>query len=120
MDFIKEQNRIYAEDENGNGRFADTAEEAAEFDSREDNQCQVVENTGSFARVYDQTQDVEVNGVTYTCDKVYSNADNMPLEPDECTGITAQKGYIIGDNWEMHGRWPWQTFINEGYLGGSK
>ena len=112
--------KYYAEDENGNGRFADTAEEAAEFDSREDNQCQVVENTGSFARVYDQTQDVEVNGVTYTCDKVYSNADNMPLEPDECTGITAQKGYIIGDNWEMHGRWPWQTFINEGYLGGSK
>ena len=112
--------KYYATDENGNGMFTEAADEAAKFDSREDNQCQIVDNTGSFARVYDQTEEVEVDGTTYTCDKVYDNADDMPLDPADCTGITAQPGYIIGENWEMHGRWPWQTFVNEGYLGGSK
>ncbi|MCD8074788.1 MAG: hypothetical protein LUF27_07100 [Lachnospiraceae bacterium] len=110
----------YTEDESGNAMFTDAADDAMEFDSTEDNNCQVVNNTGSFERVYDQTQDVVVDGVTYTCDKVYANADNMPLDPADCTGITAKAGYIIGDSWEMHGRWPWQTFVNEGYLGGSK
>ena len=112
--------KYYATDENGNGMFTEAADEAAKFDSREDNQCQIVDNTGSFVRVYDQTEEVEVDGTTYTCDKVYDNADDMPLDPADCTGITAQPGYIIGENWEMHGRWPWQTFVNEGYLGGSK
>lgn len=50
------------------------------------------DNTGSFARVYDQTEEVEVDGTTYTCDKVYDNADDMPLDPADCTGITAQPG----------------------------
>lgn len=110
----------YTEDENGNGMFTDAADDAMEFDSQEDNHCQVVDNTGSFERVYDQTAEVEVDGVTYTLDKVYANADNMPLAPADCTGLTAQPGYVLGDSWEMHGRWPWQTFINTGFQGGSK
>ncbi|MDO5422890.1 MAG: hypothetical protein Q4F41_04090 [Eubacteriales bacterium] len=110
----------YTEDENGNGIFTDAADEAMAFNSMEDNNCQIVDNTGSFERVYDQTADVTVDGVTYTCDKVYGNADNMPLDPTDCTGLTAQSGYVLGDNWEMHGRWPWQTFVGTGYQGGSK
>lgn len=110
----------YTEDENGNGLFTSAADEAMEFDSREDNHCQIVDNTGSFERVYDQTAEVVVDGVTYTVDKVYANADNMPLDPADCTGLTAKPGYVIGDSWEMHGRWPWQTFVNIGYQGGSK
>lgn len=110
----------YTEDENGNGMFTDAADDAMEFDSQEDNHCQVVDNTGSFERVYDQTAEVEVDGVTYTLDKAYANADNMPLNPADCTGLTAQPGYVIGDSWEMHGRWPWQTFVNTGFQGGSK
>lgn len=110
----------YTQDENGNGIFTAAADEAMTFDSREDNHCQVVDNTGSFERVYDQTADMEVDGVTYTFDKVYANADNMPLDPADCTGLTAQPGYVMGDSWEMHGRWPWQTFVNTGYQGGTK
>lgn len=110
----------YTEDEDGVAAFTSSADDATEFDASEDNNCQVVNNTGSFERVYDQIQDVTVDGVTYTCDKVYGNADNMPLDPADCTGITAQAGYILGDSWEMHGRWPWQSFVNEGYQGGTK
>jgi hypothetical protein len=109
----------YTEDEAGNGAFTDMADEAMKFDSREDNNCRVIDNTAYFDRVYDQTQDVEVNGQTYTLDKVYSNADNMTLQPDECTGVTAERGYIIGNGWMMHSRWPWQNFLNEGYQGGT-
>ena len=112
--------QYYAEDENGNGRLTGNVGEAKQFDSREDNSCRVENNTGYFERVYDQTADVEIDGQSITMDKVYGNADNMPLSPAECTGISAKPGYVLGDSWEMHGRWPWQTFINEGYLGGSK
>lgn len=58
--------KYYATDENGNGMFTEAADEAAKFDSREDNQCQIVDNTGSFVRVYDQTEEVEVDGTTYS------------------------------------------------------
>ncbi len=108
----------YYTEKDGKGEFTDAADDAEEFDATEDNNCQVVDNTGSFERVYDQTQDVTVDGKTYTCDKVYANADNMPLDPEDCTGITAKPGYVLGDSWEMHGRWPWQTFIGTGYQGG--
>lgn len=112
--------RYYAEDGQGNGRFSENAEDAKQFDSQEDNHCRIEDYTGYFERVYDQTANVKVNGKVYTLDKVYNNADNMPLAPADCTGLTAQPGYVIGDSWEMHGRWPWQTFINTGFQGGTK
>lgn len=110
----------YTENTDGTGAFTAQAEQALSFDSREDNHCQLAGQVASFERVYDQTADVAVDGKSYTCDKVYANADNMPLAPADCTGLTAQRGYVIGDSWEMHGRWPWQTFIGTGYQGGSK
>ncbi|MGN1022439.1 MAG: hypothetical protein ACI4OJ_02980 [Lachnospiraceae bacterium] len=110
----------YTEDADGNGRFTTDADAAKKFDSMADNNCRVEGNTGSFDRVYNQTAEVTVDGTTYTCSKVYCNADDMPLDPADCTGLTAKPGYVIGDSWEMHGRWPWQTFVNVGYQGGTK
>lgn len=110
--------KYYAEDENGNGKLVDTADEAAVFDAREDCSAMVLDNAGYFTRVYDQKEEKEVDGTVYTFDKSYSNADNLPLNPDQCIGLTAQPGYVFGTNWSMHGRWPWQSFIGLGFEGG--
>lgn len=110
----------YTEDENGNGAFTDIADKATVFDAREDCAAQIVENTVFFTRVYDQTEEKEIDGTVYTFDKVYGNADNVPLEPGDCTGITAKPGYVLGGSFGEHLKWPWQSFIGVGYLGGTK
>lgn len=108
----------YAEDENGTASLTADGDEAKKYDDM--SVCRLSGNTGSCDRVKDATQDVTVDGTTYTMTKVYNNVDNLPLAPADCTGITAQKGYVIGDSFDMHGRWPWQTFIGIGYKDGSK
>jgi hypothetical protein len=107
----------YAETENG-GKLVTSADEATQFDASEDCNAHIEGTTGYFTRVYDQTAVKTVDGEELTFDKSYDNADNLPLSPEDCTGITAQPGYVIGDSWEVHGRWPWQTFVNTGYQGG--
>lgn len=109
----------YAETEDGTGILTTSADEAVRFDATEDCSAHIEGATGYFTRVYGQTSTKIINGQEYTFDKVYDNADNLPLNPSDCTGITARRGYILGSSWEEHARWPWQTFINTGYLGGT-
>ncbi|WP_455442290.1 hypothetical protein [Streptococcus parasanguinis] len=107
--------RYYSEANNGS--FVDEAN-ATTFDASGDVKIALKNNTGYFTRQFDQTEDKTIGGTTYTFKKVYSRAEAAIKNPNDIQKVTVKAGYIIGDSWEDHLRWPWQNFINKGYKGG--
>lgn len=91
---------------------------ATAYDASEDTNLQLLDNTVYLTRQYNQTEIKIVNNQQITFDKVYSRAELAIKDPKDCTEIEVKPGFILGDTWEEHLRWPWQTFINEGYQGG--
>ena len=76
----------------------------------------------TFVRQFDVTDDVEIDGKTYTMDRNYEAATTLLEEAayGVANGVSAAPGYAIGDTWTMHNRWPWQVFIGIGYADGTK
>lgn len=61
--------KYYATDENGNGMFTEAADEAAKFVPERTISVRSWTTPDLLPGVYDQTEEVEVDGTTYTCDK---------------------------------------------------
>lgn len=78
----------------------------------------MLDNTIYLTRQYNQTEVKSINGQDVTFTKVYSQAESAIKAPKDVTNVTVKSGFILGDTWEEHLRWLWQTFINEGYQGG--
>lgn len=114
--------QYYAEDAAGKAYLTTSADEAKNFKDLRPEIAYVKGNTATFVRQFDVTEDVEINGKVYKMDRQYETAETL-LENAAyglANGVTAEPGYAIGETWAMHERWPWQTFIGTGYMGGSK
>lgn len=117
LSYIDTDGKIRYYSEASNGSFVDEAN-ATTFDASGDVKIALKDNTGYFTRRFDQTEDKTIGGITYTFKKVYSHAEAAIKNPNDIQKVTVKAGYIIGDSWEDHLRWPWQNFINKGYKGG--
>lgn len=117
LSYIDTDGKIRYYSEASNGSFVDEAN-ATTFDASGDVKIALKDNTGYFTRRFDQTEDKTIGGITYTFKKVYSHAEATIKNPNDIQKVTVKAGYIIGDSWEDHLRWPWQNFINKGYKGG--
>ena len=117
LSYIDTDSKIRYYSEASNGSFVDEANETT-FDASGDVKIALKDNTGYFTRQFDQTEDKTIGGITYTFKKVYSHAEAAIKNPNDIQKVTVKAGYIIGDSWEDHLRWPWQNFINKGYKGG--
>ena len=111
---------FYGEDENGNGIRVETEAEAVRYNCDEECNVHLEEDTVYYTRLFDQTEDKDVGGETITFTKSYVNCESLPMPVDQLVDVELQPGYAIGANWEDHLKWPWQSFVNVGYLGGSK
>lgn len=112
---IDGETRYYSE-ANG-GSLVDEAS-ATSYNASTDTNLQLLDNTIYLTRQYNQTEVKSINGQDVTFTKVYSQAESAIKAPKDVTNVTVKSGFILGDTWEEHLRWPWQTFINEGYQGG--
>ena len=111
---------FYGEDENGNGVRVETEAEAVRFNCDEECNVHLEEDTVYYTRQFDQTEDKGVGGETVTFTKSYANCESLPLPVDQLVDVELQPGYAIGEGWEDHLKWPWQSFVDIGYKGGSK
>lgn len=111
---------FYGEDENGNGVRVETEAEAVRFNCDEECNVHLEEDTVYYTRLFDQTEDKDVGGETITFTKSYANCESLPLPVDQLVDVELQPGYAIGEGWEDHLKWPWQSFVDIGYKGGSK
>ena len=117
LSYIDTDGKIRYYSEASNGSFVDEAN-ATTFDASGDVKIALKDNTGYFTRQFDQTEDKTIGGITYTFKKVYSHAEAAIKNPNDIQKVTVKAGYIIGNSWEDHLRWPWQNFINKGCKGG--
>ncbi len=112
---IDGETRYYSE-ANG-GSLVDEAS-ATSYEASTDTNLQLLDNTIYLTRQYNQTEVKSINGQDVTFTKVYSQAESAIKAPKDVTGVTVKSGFILGNTWEEHLRWPWQNFIDEGYQGG--
>ena len=110
----------YAEDENGNGILVDSEQKAISYDASEDCSTAVINQVAYVTRREDMTEEKEADGQVITFSKEYDNVEYTLRTPDKAVGVTAKPGYALGSAWDTYLRWPWQTFINTGYQGGTK
>ncbi len=110
----------YGEDANGNGILVATAAEAVLFNCDEECNVHLEGQTVSYDRLYDQTADKQVGDATITFTKAYTTAETLTKAISELDNLELLPGFALGESWEDHLKWPWQSFIDEGFKGGSK
>lgn len=111
---------FYGEDAQGNGIRVNTQAEAVAFNCDEECNVHLEGDTVYYTRLFDQTEEKVVNGETVVFAKTYYNCESLPRPVDELVDVQLAPGYALGAGWEDHLKWPWQSFVGVGYLGGSK
>lgn len=111
---------FYGEDENGNGVRVNTQAEAVAFNCDEECNVHLEGDTVYYTRLFDQTEEKVVDGETIVFSKTYANCESLPRPVGELDDVTLASGYALGNGWEDHLKWPWQSFVGVGYQGGSK
>ena len=111
---------FYGEDESGNGVRVNTQAEAVAFNCDEECNVHLEGDTVYYSRLFDQNEEKVVDGETVVFTKTYVNCESLPLPVDQLVDVQLAPGYALGASWEDHLKWPWQSFVGTGYLGGSK
>ena len=111
---------FYGEDESGNGIRVAKEADAVAFNCDEECNVHLEEDTVYYTRLFDQTEDKDVDGETITFTKNYYNCESLLRPVDSLIDVELAPGYAIGEGWEDHLKWPWQTFVDVGFKGGSK
>ncbi|MBQ9326554.1 MAG: hypothetical protein IJ246_12400 [Clostridia bacterium] len=111
---------FYGEDENGKGMKVEKEADAVAFNCDAECNVHLEGDTVYYTRLFDQTEDKEIDGETITFTKNYYNCESLLRSVDSLVDVELAPGYTIGENWEDHLKWPWQTFVDVGYKGGSK
>ena len=111
---------FYGEDAQGNGIRVSTQAEAVAFNCDEECNVHLEGDTVYYSRLFDQTEEKVVDGETIVFTKTYYSCESLPRPVDELVDVQLAPGYALGDSWEDHLKWPWQSFVGVGYLGGSK
>lgn len=110
----------YGEDASGNGMLVKSEKEAIWFNCDEECGVRLVGQTVSYDRLYDQATEKLVGNETITFNKAYTTAETLPKAISELDGLELLPGFALGASWEDHLKWPWQSFIDEGFKGGTK
>ena len=111
---------FYGEDENGKGIKVAKEADAVAFNCDEECNVHLEGDTVYYSRLFDQTEEKEVDGETITFTKNYYNCESLLRSVDSLIDVELVPGYAIGAGWEDHLKWPWQTFVDVGFKGGSK
>lgn len=111
---------FYGEDESGKGIRVEKEADAAVFNCDEECNVHLEGDTVYYSRLFDQTEEKEVSGETVTFSKNYYNCESLLRPVDRLIDVELAPGYVIGKGWEDHLKWPWQTFVDVGFKGGSK
>ena len=111
---------FYGEDENGKGMKVEKEADAVAFNCDAECNVHLEGDTVYYTRLFEQTEDKEIDGETITFTKNYYNCESLLRSVDSLVDVELAPGYTIGENWEDHLKWPWQTFVDVGYKGGSK
>ena len=110
---------FYGEDENGNGIRVNSAAEAIAFNCNEE--CNVhLENDTLYYTRQSGVEEKTVGADTVVFTKNYVNCETLFRPVSELIDVELAPGYAIGQGWEDHIKWPWQSFVNVGFIGGSK
>ncbi|MDC7291092.1 hypothetical protein NXH76_25220 [Blautia schinkii] len=110
----------YGEDESGNGVLVSEAADAKAFNCDEECGVRLEGHTVSYDRLYNQTEMKQVDGKEITFEKSYYTAEALPKAISELEGMVLTPGFALGESWEDHLKWPWQSFIGTGFQGGTK
>ena len=111
---------FYGEDENGKGIKVAREADAVAFNCDEECNVHLEGDTVYYSRLFDQTEEKVVDGETITFTKNYYNCESLLRSVDSLIDVELAPGYAIGAGWEDHLKWPWQTFVDVGFKGGSK
>lgn len=111
---------FYGEDESGKGIRVTKEADAVAFNCDEECNVHLEGDTVYYTRLFDQTEDREIDGETVTFTKNYFNCESLLRSVDSLIDVELAPGYAIGAGWEDHLKWPWQTFVDVGFKGGSK
>jgi len=111
---------FYGEDESGRGIRVSREADAVAFNCDEECNVHLEGDTVYYTRLFDQTEDKEIDGETVTFTKNYANCESLLRSVDSLIDVELAPGYAIGAGWEDHLKWPWQTFVDVGFTGGSK
>ena len=111
---------FYGEDENGKGIKVAKEADAVAFNCDEECNVHLEGDTVYYSRQFNQTEDKVIDGETITFTKNYYNCESLLRSVDSLIDVELAPGYAIGKGWEDHLKWPWQTFVDVGFKGGSK
>ena len=111
---------FYGEDENGKGIRVLKEADAVAFNCDKECNVHLESDTVYYSRLFDQTEEKEIEGETITFTKNYYNCESLLRSVDNLIDVELAPGYAIGAGWEDHLKWPWQTFVDVGFKGGSK
>ena len=111
---------FYGEDENGKGIIVAREADAVVFNCDAECNVHLEGDTVYYSRLFNQTENKEINGETITFTKNYYNCESLLRPVDSLIDVELAPGYAIGAGWEDHLKWPWQTFVDVGFKGGSK
>ena len=111
---------FYGEDENGKGIRVAKEADAVAFNCDAECNVHLEGDTVYYSRQFNQTEDKEIDGETVTFTKNYYNCESLLRSVDSLIDVELAPGYAIGAGWEDHLKWPWQTFVDVGFKGGSK
>lgn len=110
----------YGEKENGEGILVDEEANGISFNCNEECNVQLLGQTISYTRS-SGTETKMVNGKDITFTKRYVKCEVLPRSIEDLTEeLELLPGYVLGANWEEHLKWPWQSFINIGYMSTNK
>ena len=100
-----------AEDENGNVSLTPVRPTAKFFMSDADHvNAQQIGNKLFFTEHNSETEDAEVDGVTYTFNRLYG-----VVSVGDTSSRSLMPGYVWSENIQEHHKWAWQSGLKEGW-----
>ncbi len=110
----------YGEDENQNGVLVSDASEGVAFVCNDEVDLHLENDTVKYTRLFDQTEEKTVDGTGILFTKEYVNCEVLQLPVSELSDMECLPGYTLGNSFEDHLKYSWQSFIGTGYQGGTK
>lgn len=111
---------FYAENESGEGVLVDNEADAIAFNCDVECDVKLVGQQVQYTRV-SGTEVKSVDGAQIEFEKRYVKCEVLTRKIEDLDeNLELLPGYALGKSWEDHLKWPWQSFIGIGFMGGSK
>lgn len=111
---------FYAENERGEGVLVDNEADAIAFNCDAECDVKLVGQQVQYTRV-GGAEVKSVDGAQIEFEKRYVKCEVLARKIEALDeNLELLPGYALGKSWEDHLKWPWQSFIGVGFMGGSK